>query len=120
MTTLAHTGLVIVADKAPNGGAVGYVAPEAAGFMGTRHGEAYDDTFPALSSYNCGERTCGSALRRILVSGRLSADPVQGMDLTTPGEQLYVSALSNAAGDSLSEPYRLRNQMSLSPSSWKS
>jgi protein-L-isoaspartate O-methyltransferase len=46
VTTLAHTGLVIVADKAPDGGAVGYVAPEAAGFMSARHGEDYDDTFP--------------------------------------------------------------------------
>jgi protein-L-isoaspartate O-methyltransferase len=46
VTTLAQTGLIIVADKAPDGGAVGYVAPEAAGFMSTRHGEDYDDTFP--------------------------------------------------------------------------
>ncbi|MEU5476682.1 methyltransferase domain-containing protein [Streptomyces mirabilis] len=46
VTTLADTALVIVADKSPDGGAVGYIAPEAAGFMSARHGEDYDDTFP--------------------------------------------------------------------------
>ncbi|MGW1163590.1 methyltransferase domain-containing protein [Streptomyces sp. NPDC002519] len=46
VTTIADTGLVIVADKTPDGGAVGHVAPEAAGFMSARHSEDYDDTFP--------------------------------------------------------------------------
>lgn len=46
VTTLADTGLVIVADKTADGGAVGRVAPEAAGFMSARHGEDYDDTLP--------------------------------------------------------------------------
>ncbi|MDH6222741.1 protein-L-isoaspartate O-methyltransferase family protein [Streptomyces pseudovenezuelae] len=46
VTTLANTGLIIVADKTPDGGAVGHVAPEAAGFMTARHSEDYDDTFP--------------------------------------------------------------------------
>lgn len=46
VTTIANTGLVIVADRTPEGGAVGKVAPQAAGFMSVRHGEDYDDTFP--------------------------------------------------------------------------
>ncbi|MFI6688012.1 protein-L-isoaspartate O-methyltransferase [Streptomyces sp. NPDC050485] len=46
VTTIADTGLVIVADKTSDGGAKGYVASEAAGFMSVRHGEDYDDTFP--------------------------------------------------------------------------
>lgn len=46
VTTIADTGLVIIADKTPDGGAVGHVAPEAAGFMAARHGEDYDDTSP--------------------------------------------------------------------------
>ncbi|MFD8258645.1 hypothetical protein ACFV19_06780 [Streptomyces griseoluteus] len=46
VTTIADTGLVIVADKTSDGGAVGHVAPEAAGFMSVRHSEDYDDTFP--------------------------------------------------------------------------
>lgn len=41
---LASTGLVI-ADKTPDGGAVGHVAAETAGFMSARHGADYD-TFP--------------------------------------------------------------------------
>jgi hypothetical protein len=35
--------LIIVADKNADGRATGYVAPESAGFMSTRHGENYDD-----------------------------------------------------------------------------
>lgn len=46
VTTIANTGLAIVADKTPDGGAIGHVAPEAAGFMAARHGDDYDDTFP--------------------------------------------------------------------------
>ncbi|MFJ7416276.1 methyltransferase domain-containing protein [Streptomyces sp. NPDC098077] len=46
VTTIANTGLVIVADRSPEGGAIGRVAPEAAGFMTARHGDDYDDTFP--------------------------------------------------------------------------
>ncbi|MET9103716.1 methyltransferase domain-containing protein [Streptomyces antibioticus] len=46
VTTIANTGLAIVADKTPDGGAIGHVAPEAAGFMSARHGDDYDDTFP--------------------------------------------------------------------------
>ncbi|MFH8257724.1 methyltransferase type 11 [Streptomyces roseolus] len=41
VTTLAQTGLLIVADKTPDGGAAGRVAPEAAGFMNVRHGDDY-------------------------------------------------------------------------------
>ncbi|MFJ3182475.1 methyltransferase domain-containing protein [Streptomyces sp. NPDC086796] len=44
VTSLARTGMIIVADKTADGGATGFVAPEAAGFMSTRHGEDYDDT----------------------------------------------------------------------------
>jgi protein-L-isoaspartate O-methyltransferase len=43
VTTLAGTGLIVVADKTADGGAVGQVAPESAGFMATRHGDDYDD-----------------------------------------------------------------------------
>ncbi|MEU5438219.1 methyltransferase domain-containing protein [Streptomyces sp. NPDC020719] len=46
VTTIANTGLIIVADKNGDGGATGYIAPESAGFMVTRHGDDYDDTFP--------------------------------------------------------------------------
>jgi protein-L-isoaspartate O-methyltransferase len=46
VTTLAGTGLIVVADKSEDGGAVGQVAPEPAGFMETRHGDDYDDPPP--------------------------------------------------------------------------
>ncbi|MFE8910911.1 methyltransferase domain-containing protein [Streptomyces globisporus] len=46
VTAIANTGLVIVADRTAEGGAVGRVASMAAGFMSVRHGEDYDDTVP--------------------------------------------------------------------------
>ncbi|QRX95790.1 protein-L-isoaspartate(D-aspartate) O-methyltransferase [Streptomyces noursei] len=42
VTTLAGTGLIVTADKTEDGGAVGRVAPDAAGFMRTRHGDDYE------------------------------------------------------------------------------
>lgn len=43
VTTIAGTGLILIADKTEDGGAVGRIAPDAAGFMRTRHGDDYDD-----------------------------------------------------------------------------
>ena len=44
VTTIAGTGLVLVADKTRDGGAKGRIAPDAAGFMRTRHGDDYEHT----------------------------------------------------------------------------
>ncbi|MFE6274501.1 methyltransferase domain-containing protein [Streptomyces goshikiensis] len=44
VTNLSGTGLLIVADKTADGGAIGKVAPEPAGFMSTRHGDDYPPT----------------------------------------------------------------------------
>ncbi|MFD8934674.1 protein-L-isoaspartate(D-aspartate) O-methyltransferase [Streptomyces sp. NPDC059578] len=41
VTTLADTGLIVSADKLPDGGAFGRVELDGAGFMVTRHGEDY-------------------------------------------------------------------------------
>ncbi|MCX5182630.1 protein-L-isoaspartate(D-aspartate) O-methyltransferase [Streptomyces sp. NBC_00268] len=43
VTTIAGTGLILIADKTADGGAVGRIALDAAGFMRTRHGDDYDD-----------------------------------------------------------------------------
>lgn len=42
VTTIAGTGLILTADKTEDGRAVGRIAPDAAGFMRTRHGDDYD------------------------------------------------------------------------------
>jgi protein-L-isoaspartate O-methyltransferase len=42
VTTIAGTGLILTADKTEDGGAVGRIAPDPAGFMRTRHGDDYD------------------------------------------------------------------------------
>ncbi|WP_409469712.1 protein-L-isoaspartate(D-aspartate) O-methyltransferase [Streptomyces sp. HC307] len=42
VTTLAGTGLIVTADKTEDGGAVGRVEPDPAGFMRTRHGDDYE------------------------------------------------------------------------------
>ncbi|WP_175408092.1 protein-L-isoaspartate O-methyltransferase [Streptomyces sp. TRM64462] len=41
VTTLAGTGLIVVADKTADGSAVGHVPQDRAGFMRTRHGDDY-------------------------------------------------------------------------------
>ncbi|WP_433890369.1 protein-L-isoaspartate O-methyltransferase family protein [Streptomyces sp. CA-111067] len=41
VTNLAGTGLILVADKTPDGGARGQIAPDHAGFMATRAGTDY-------------------------------------------------------------------------------
>jgi protein-L-isoaspartate O-methyltransferase len=43
VTTLTDTGLIITADTTDDGGAVGRVEWDRAGFMATRHGEDYPD-----------------------------------------------------------------------------
>ncbi|WP_171113950.1 MULTISPECIES: protein-L-isoaspartate(D-aspartate) O-methyltransferase [Streptomyces] len=42
VTTLAGTGLIVTADKTDDGGAVGRVEPDPAGFMRTRHADDYE------------------------------------------------------------------------------
>ena len=44
VTTISNTGLIITADKTDDGGAVGKVEWDRAGFMATRHGDDYPDT----------------------------------------------------------------------------
>ncbi|MEV6978103.1 methyltransferase domain-containing protein [Kitasatospora sp. NPDC093806] len=41
VTTIRDTALILTAWKAPDGGAVGYIERDWAGFMGTRHGADY-------------------------------------------------------------------------------
>ncbi|MFI5814879.1 protein-L-isoaspartate(D-aspartate) O-methyltransferase [Streptomyces sp. NPDC051643] len=42
VTTIAGTGLVLTADKTPDGGAVGRIELDPASFMQTRHGDDYE------------------------------------------------------------------------------
>ncbi|PJJ02487.1 protein-L-isoaspartate O-methyltransferase [Streptomyces sp. 2333.5] len=44
VTTIAHTGLIVTADKTEDGGAFGRIEPDMAGFMATRHGVDYEPT----------------------------------------------------------------------------
>ncbi|MFE7114556.1 protein-L-isoaspartate(D-aspartate) O-methyltransferase [Streptomyces sp. NPDC057654] len=43
VTTIAGTRLILIADKTPDGGARGYIAPNGASFMTARHGTDYAD-----------------------------------------------------------------------------
>ncbi|MFJ8301253.1 methyltransferase domain-containing protein [Streptomyces sp. NPDC094447] len=47
VTTITGTGLILYADKTPDGGAVGYTAFDSASFMAARHGDDYEETVPA-------------------------------------------------------------------------
>lgn len=57
VTTIAGTGLILTADKAADGGAVGRIEPDPAGFMRTRHGADYDA--PATDVWALAERRQG-------------------------------------------------------------
>ncbi|MFD9053332.1 methyltransferase domain-containing protein [Streptomyces zaomyceticus] len=47
VTTITGTGLILYADKTPDGGARGWTAYEPASFMGARQGDDYEETVPA-------------------------------------------------------------------------
>ncbi|MFD4376815.1 protein-L-isoaspartate(D-aspartate) O-methyltransferase [Streptomyces sp. NPDC058486] len=47
VTTITGTGLILYADKTPDGGAVGRTSFEPASFMGPRQGDDYEETVPA-------------------------------------------------------------------------
>lgn len=63
VTTLAGTGLIVTADKTPDGGAVGRIEPDAAGFMRTRHAADYppglDDLYEKVQDAEGDEVTTG-------------------------------------------------------------
>ncbi|MEU1863676.1 protein-L-isoaspartate(D-aspartate) O-methyltransferase [Streptomyces gardneri] len=46
VTTITSTGLILYADKTPDGGAVGRTSFEPASFMGPRQGDDYEETVP--------------------------------------------------------------------------
>lgn len=48
VTTIAGTGLILTADKTADGGAVGRIEWDRAGFMRTRHGSTYDQPVEAI------------------------------------------------------------------------
>ncbi|MFF6903914.1 methyltransferase domain-containing protein [Streptomyces hydrogenans] len=47
VTTISGTGLILYADKTPDGGAAGWTSFEPASFMSARHGDDYEETVPA-------------------------------------------------------------------------
>lgn len=63
VTTIAHTGLIITADKTPDGGAAGRVELDAAGFMAARHGDDYppglDDLYEHVKTIDGEEISTG-------------------------------------------------------------
>ncbi|MFI6645669.1 methyltransferase type 11 [Streptomyces sp. NPDC050504] len=88
VTTLSGTGLLIVADKTPDGGAAGRVAPEPAGFMSTRHGDDYPLAPDSADLWDTARKTEGESV----TTGRYPVMRVSGtwdvrstLELTVPG-----------------------------------
>ncbi|QDY79108.1 protein-L-isoaspartate(D-aspartate) O-methyltransferase [Streptomyces qinzhouensis] len=55
VTTIANTSLILVADKTADGGASGYIAPDKASFMATRHGDDYEPAIPAADVWEAAD-----------------------------------------------------------------
>ncbi|WP_029183196.1 protein-L-isoaspartate O-methyltransferase [Streptomyces clavuligerus] len=55
VTTIAGTGLLLVADKADDGTANGYITADQASFMRTRHGDDYDTASPPPSVWDAAD-----------------------------------------------------------------
>ncbi|MFJ7969011.1 protein-L-isoaspartate(D-aspartate) O-methyltransferase [Streptomyces sp. NPDC096324] len=51
------TGLILIADKTPDGGTRGHIAYDGASFMSTRHGGDYDDPAPQASVWAAADGT---------------------------------------------------------------
>ncbi|MEI5098418.1 methyltransferase type 11 [Streptomyces sp. PmtG] len=89
VTTLSGTGLIVVADKAEDGGAVGHVAPESAGFMTARHGDDYDHPRDGAGLWERAEHADGDVTtgRYPLVYVPRTWDLKSTLELTVPGIQ---------------------------------
>ncbi|MGW7521731.1 hypothetical protein ACWGJ2_39825 [Streptomyces sp. NPDC054796] len=88
MTTLAETGLIMVADKTADDGAVGHVAPESASFMANRHGEDYDEPPQHVELWETAQHAEGESVttsRYPLVYVPGTWDLRSTLELTVPG-----------------------------------
>ncbi|MFE0138210.1 protein-L-isoaspartate(D-aspartate) O-methyltransferase [Streptomyces sp. NPDC059037] len=86
VTTLAGTGLIITADKVADGGAVGRVEQERAGFMRTRHAEDYapglSERFAEIRDQDGEDVTTG---RYPVLNVQEAWDVWSMLELTSPG-----------------------------------
>lgn len=87
VTTITGTGLILVADKTPDGGARGHIAYEGASFMAARHGDDYDDAVPADTVWEAadGEGESVSTSRYPLMYVPDSWDVRSMLELQAPG-----------------------------------
>lgn len=90
VTTLSGTGLVVVADKVADGGAIGKVAPESAGFMRTRHGDDYQPTPDHTELWETAQHADGETITRghyPVMRVNSTWDVKSTLALTVPGIQ---------------------------------
>lgn len=91
VTTIAGTGLILTADKSADGGAVGRIEWDRAGFMRTRHGNDYarprpiDDDVWRNATQGEGEET--STSRYPLLHPQDAWDVMSMLELKLPGIQ---------------------------------
>lgn len=88
VTTLSQTGLLIVADKTADGGALGKVAPEPAGFMNTRHGDDYPPARDDTALWNIARTAEGDSVttgRYPVMRVNSTWDVRSTLELTVPG-----------------------------------
>ena len=86
VTTIAGTGLILTADKTEDGGAVGRITEDGAGFMRTRHGDDYDrptETVWEKAQHADGEEVSTSRYPLLFVPD--SWDVMSMLELEEPG-----------------------------------
>jgi protein-L-isoaspartate O-methyltransferase len=86
VTTIAGTGLILTADTTDDGGAVGRITEDGAGFMRTRHGDDYDR--PALDVWETAQHADGEDVttsRYPLLYVPDSWDVMSMLELEVPG-----------------------------------
>ncbi|MEU1302773.1 protein-L-isoaspartate(D-aspartate) O-methyltransferase [Streptomyces shenzhenensis] len=91
VTTIAGTGLILTADKTADGGAVGRIEWDRAGFMRTRHGDDYDHPDESVwTEAGDGEGEETSTSRYPLLNPQDAWDVMSMLELKLPGIEYRV------------------------------
>lgn len=86
VTTITGTAMILVADKTADGGARGFIAPDQATFMATRHGDDYEGASTSAEVWQAADGDGERSVSRYPLTFVPDSWAVQAMlELETPG-----------------------------------